>query len=223
MAEDEERDSAVNLDNASAKLSIAASHPTAKTLQELESIFVDINRLTEILLSKAHAACEDATLVAAGIRSSEIEEYIGGVQKVLHCHFSLVKEIFRRLSALENRHEAVPTSARDPVHALPSFDLRKELNSIQEALHGLQRREDLTSSFKKLRHQHFQLEAAVRPFRKEKIRRAQLHGARIARLEEALAKKDQELEQMRMDMAEMKIRMDEIQALGTGLRGFLWL
>jgi len=61
MAEDEERDSAVNLDNASAKLSIAASHPTAETLQELESIFVDINWLTGILLSKAHAACEDAT------------------------------------------------------------------------------------------------------------------------------------------------------------------
>jgi hypothetical protein len=59
-------------------------------------------------------------------------------------HFdSKMKEFFRRVSILEDRRRAFPTTAEEPLCPLPAPSLTAELDSLQTRLYALEKQADL--------------------------------------------------------------------------------
>ena len=227
-----------DLEDAFKKLSIATRCPSDENLTALEWTFRTVPELMQIFLGKRHSLEETAILIAAGMRSTKtsidldigdfkesmrrtLDEHSFGVSRVHVGHFSYIKEIFRRLSVLEERREAFPTFARDPTQPLPDVAIRNELDGMQVSLHALQRREDLTSYFNKLRHDHNKLDADTRPAVNRLKQTTISHGTKIADLIKVVASIKGDLCWIKSDLGEIKRRPDAISARMTLLESYL--
>ncbi|KAK1831027.1 hypothetical protein QBC39DRAFT_352700 [Podospora conica] len=225
-----------DVEDAFEKLAIASKNPCKDNLAALESTFSHPDQMIEILLSENHPPMQAVLLIVALIGSvkkameDDNSEHREGLRLVHTGHFSHMKQLFRRMSVLEGKREALPTFAQDPDQPLPSPALLEELDGIQATLQELVEREHLTPYFNELRAQLADLRDEFNRFStpaRQQLKRQQMtmsrhgdqmakQGAEMQEMREQLQKKDERLDEQDQMMEKLAAEMNEVKALLTG-------
>ena len=227
-------------------LSIAEKDPSPGNIGKLRACFSTPQHVSEFIGLERHTPRGVALLAAVGMeigsdRYTKALEFLykralGEDKRVkgLVAHFhSKMDECFRRVSVLEDRRRAFPSTAEDPLHPLPAPSLAAELDSLQTRLSALEKQAELEPTVKKHGKRLANLGESLESVKKSaanfkldtnnKLDRYRAHGQQIDRLNTLTARIVREPERNDSRIQSLQSQISDLRAENRALKGTVGL